>query len=98
MTTMTKAVKSRNRYSEAYKTEALALTGKISVSSAAKQLGLHAAQIYSWRNKTRLKQETCAAEDLLRAENARLKKQLAAHAKELAIIKKAAVYFAKNLK
>ena len=98
MTTTTKAVKSRNRYSEAYKTEALALADKIGVSSAAKQLGLHAAQIYSWRSKTRLKQETSAVEDLLRVENARLKKQLAEQAEELAIIKKAAAYFAKNLK
>lgn len=98
MTTKTKATNSRNRYSDAYKTEALALAEKIGVSPAAKQLGLHDAQLYSWRNKTRLRQETSAAEDLLRVENARLKKQLAEQAEELAIIKKAAAYFAKSLK
>ncbi len=45
-----------------------------------------------------LRQETSAAEDLLRIENARLKKQLAEQAEELAIIKKAAAYFARSLK
>jgi len=98
MTTKTKATKSRNRYSDAYKAEALALAEKVGVSLAAKQLGLHDAQLYSWRNKARLRQETSAAEDLLRIENARLKKQLAEQAEELAIIKKAAAYFAKSLK
>jgi len=98
MTTKTKATKSRNRYSDAYKAEALALAEKIGVSPAAKQLGLHDAQLYSWRSKIRLRQETSAAEDLLRIENARLKKQVAEQAEELAIIKKAAAYFAKSLK
>jgi len=74
MTTKTKATKSRNRYSEAFKAEALGLAEKIGVSAAAKQLGLHEAQFYSWRNKTRLRQETSATEDLLRVENAPLKK------------------------
>jgi transposase len=98
MTTKRKATKSRNRYSDVYKAETLSLAEKIGVSVAAKQLGLHDAQLYSWRSKTRLRQETCAAEDPLRIENARLKKQLAEQAEELAIIKKAAAFFAKSLK
>ena len=38
------------------------------------------------------------AERQLAAENARLKRQLAEQAEELAIVKKAAAYFAKGLK
>jgi len=69
-------------------------------------LGIHDTQLYSWRNKARLDQETSEAEAQLRTENARLKRQLAEQAEELAILKKAAAYFgvsqarlpAKNLK
>jgi transposase len=37
-------------------------------------------------------------ESEMAAENARLKRQLAEHAEELSILKKAATYFAKRLK
>jgi len=98
MTAKTKQPKSRKRYPQQYKNEALALAERIGIGSAAKQLGIHEAQLYSWRNKVRLDQETSEAEAQLRTENARLKRQLAEQAEELAILKKAAAYFAKNLK
>ena len=88
----------RQRYSQQYKTESLALAEKVGVPAAAKQLGLHESQLYSWRNKVRLSQERSAVEELLLAENARLKRQLAEQAEELAIVKKAAAYFAKSQK
>jgi len=98
MTTKTKSSKIRQRHSQQYKTESLALAEKIGVPAAARQLGLHESQLYSWRSKARLSQERSAVEERLLVENARLKRQLAEQAEELAIVKKAATYFAKSLK
>ena len=88
----------RKRHSQQYKTEALALADRVGVAAAAKQLGLHESQLYAWRSKARLQQEQGEAERQLAAENVRLKRQLAEQAEELAILKKAAAYFAKSLK
>jgi transposase len=88
----------RKRYSSEYKIEALSLTGKVGVAETAKQLGLHNSQLYHWRGKMRLLQTRGESERQLMAENARFKRQLAEQAEELAIVKKAAVYFAKSLK
>jgi transposase len=89
---------SRKRHSQQYKTEALALAERVGVSVAAKQLGLNESLLYSWRVKNRLNQERSAVEERLAVENARLKRQVAEQAEELAILKKAAAYFAKSLK
>jgi transposase len=70
----------------------------VGVTAAAKQLGLHESQLYAWRGKARREQGQGEAERQLTAENARLKRQLADQAEELAILKKAAAYFAKSLK
>jgi len=98
MTTKAKPGKTRKRHTQQYKTEALALADRIGVSAAAKQLGLHDSQLYSWRGKARLNQERSEVEEQFAIENARLKRQLAEQAEELAILKKAAAYFAKSLK
>lgn len=98
MTTESKSSKIRQRHSPQYKTESLALAEKVGIATAAKQLGLHESQLYSWRSKARLSQDCSAVEDRLLVENARLKRQLAEQAEELAIVKKAAAYFAKSLK
>jgi transposase len=98
MTTKTKSSKIRQRHSPQYKNESLALAEKVGVPTAAKQLGLHESQLYSWRSKARLAQDRSAVEERLLVENARLKRQLAEQAEELAIVKKAAAYFAKSLK
>jgi len=45
-----------------------------------------------------LRQKKSNTEQQLATENTRLKRQLAQQAEELAIVKKAVVYFAKNLK
>lgn len=89
---------SRKRHSQQYKTEALALAERVGVSATAKQLGLNESQLYSWRVKNRLNQERSVVEERLALENARLKRQVAEQAEELAILKKAAAYFAKSLK
>ena len=98
MTTKTKSSKTRQRYTQQYTTEALTLAEKVGVPAAAKQLGLHESQLYSWRSKARLLQDRSAVEERLLVENTRLKRQLAEQAEELAIVKKAAAYFAKSLK
>ena len=54
--------------------------------------------LLSWRVKNRLNQERSVVEERLALENARLKRQVAEQAEELAILKKAAAYFAKSLK
>ena len=98
MTTKATSCKIRQRHSQQYKTESLALAEKVGVPAAAKQLGLHESQLYYWRSKARISQERSAVEERLLVENARLKRQLAEQAEELAIVKKAATHFAKSLK
>ena len=98
MTTKTKSGKTRQRYSQQYKNESLALAEKLGVAAAARQLGLHESQLYNWRSKARLSQDKSAVEERLLVENARLKRQLAEQNEELAIVKKAAAYFARSLK
>ena len=98
MTTKTKSGKTRQRYSQQYKDESLALAEKLGVAAAARQLGLHESQLYNWRSKARLSQDKSAVEERLLVENARLKRQLAEQNEELAIVKKAAAYFARSLK
>jgi hypothetical protein len=88
MTTITKSSKIRQRHSQQYKTESLVLAEKVGVPTAAKQLGLHESQVYSWRSKARLSQERSAVEERLLVENVRLKRQLAEQAEKLAIVKK----------
>ena len=89
---------SRKQHSPEFRKEALALAEKISIPKAAKELGLHNSQLYGWRSKARAKQDQSDLEQSLAAENARLKHKLAEQAEELAIVKKAATYFAKSLK
>lgn len=45
MSKQVKSEKSRNRYSQQYKDEALALAERVGVPEAAKQLGLHDTQL-----------------------------------------------------
>ncbi|RMV76779.1 ISCja1, transposase orfA [Pseudomonas caricapapayae] len=88
----------RTRHSQTYKDEALALAERIGVNQAAEQLGLHASQLYGWRSKQQQTRSGSEREQSLADENARLKRLLADQAEELAIVKKAAAYFTKNLK
>lgn len=98
MTSKSKTKQPRPRHSAEFKAEALALAGKIGISAAARQLGRHESQLYEWRRKQQEMQNQSAADQQLAVENARLKRQLAERDEELAILKKAAAYFAKNVK
>lgn len=88
----------RRHHSPEYRAEALGLADRVGVADAAKQLGLHDSQIYSWRTQARQRQDRGEAEHQLAIENVRLKRQLADQTEELAILKKAAAYFAKHQK
>lgn len=88
----------RKQYSLEYKAEALKLAERVGAATAAKQLGLQKSHIYAWRGKAKREQGQSDTERQLATENARLKRQLAEQAEELAILKKATAYFAKNLK
>jgi transposase len=90
--------KIRRQYSREFKAEALALAERTSVSAAARELGLHESQLYGWRLKARAERNQSETERNQTAEIARLKRQLAEQAEELAIVKKAAAYFAKGQK
>ena len=75
--------KSYTRYSDAYRQEALALADRIGVAAAARELGIHASQLYQWRSKAQLQQDISEREQSLAEENARLKRQLAEANEEL---------------
>lgn len=88
----------RQSYNSEFKSEALRLAGSIGVAAAATQLGLVSGQLYSWRSQLSKKQNVSTEQQSMAAENAKLKRQLAEQAEELAILKKAAAYFAKHAK
>ncbi len=88
----------RNKYSPEFRDEALALAEKVGVPTAARELGLHESQLYGWRTKARAHQSQSETEQRQAIEIVRLKRKLVEQAEELAIVKKAATYFAKNLK
>ncbi len=81
-----------------FKVEALKLAEKVGVAATARQLSLHESQNYGWRKAAKKGTSTSQREKDLAAEVAKLKRQLAEQAEELDIVKKAATYFAKNLK
>ena len=90
--------KPRKAHTTEFKQEAVQLAAKIGVAAAARDLGVYESQIYDWRNKLQQKKSSSQREADLAAEVAKLKRQLAEQAEDLAILKKAATYFAKNQK
>ncbi|GMM91214.1 hypothetical protein MTsN2n6_41900 [Vibrio fortis] len=90
--------KKRIIHSPEFKAEALKLAEKMGVAAAARQLSLYESQLYGWRKAVKSDTSTSQREKDLAAEVVKLKRQLAEQAEELDIVKKAATYFAKNLK
>ena len=90
--------KKRKIYTAEFKIEALKLATRIGVSAAAKELNVYDSQIYNWKAAAHKKTSTSQREAELAAEVAKLKRQLADQTEDLAILKKAATYFAKNQK
>ncbi|OKX01805.1 hypothetical protein AWP87_03855 [Escherichia coli] len=71
---------------------------RIGVTAAARELSLYESQLYNWRSKQQNQQTSSERELEMSTEIARLKRQLAERDEELAILQKAATYFAKRLK
>ena len=76
----------------------MGLAEKVGVAQAIADLGLHNSQLYDWRQKATLRRSQSDIEQSQATEIACLKRQLAEQAEELAIVKKAATYFAKSPK
>ncbi|WP_434519904.1 IS3 family transposase [Escherichia coli] len=89
---MTKTVstskKPRKQHSPEFRSEALKLAERIGVTAAARERSLYESQLYSWRSKLQQQMSSSDRESELAAENARLKRQLAEQAEELAILQK----------
>lgn len=90
--------KNRKTYTAEFKAEALKLAEHVGVAEAARQLKIYESQLYNWRSAIEKKSTTSQREAELAAEVAKLKRLLADQAEDLAILKKAASYFAKNQK
>ncbi|BEO03274.1 transposase [Serratia marcescens] len=90
--------KPRKQHTPEFRDEALKLAERIGVAAAARELSLYESQIYIWRSKRQQQATSSERESELAAENARLKRQLAERDEELAILQKAATYFARRLK
>ena len=88
----------KRKHSQEFKAEAVKLAERTTVAQAAKKLALSASQIYDWRKNIAHDANSSELNSDLAAENAKLKRQLAEQKEELEILKKAATYFAKNLK
>lgn len=90
--------KTRSKYTEEYKREAVALADKVGTTKACEELNITSASLYSWRQKLEYQASKSTREQAKDTEIAKLKRELAEQNEELAILKKAATYFAKNLK
>ena len=88
----------RRQYAPEFRQEAVVLAARVGVVAAAGQLGISPALLYGWQGKARSLRQDAQVEQAQSAEIARLKRQLADQAEELAILKKAAAYFARTSK
>ena len=90
--------KPRKQHTPEFRQEAIKLAEHIGVAAAARELSLYESQLYNWRSKQKNQATSSERESEQAAESARLKRQLAEKDEELAILQKAATYFAKRLK
>lgn len=97
----------RQTFSREFKLEAVRLLneGKKSGTDLARELGIKRNQLYKWKTEIDTfggeafpGQGRRASPDSQAAENARLKRELAAAKEENEILKKAAAFFARELK
>ncbi len=94
----TESQKARKQFSQEYEQQALLRAAKDRVTLAACDLGLQPAQLYAWRGKSQQQAQDGQAQQVLQAEHARIKRELARLEEENAFLKKAAAYFAKQPK
>ncbi len=99
---MTKAASTTKKpckqHTPEFRDEALKLAERIGMAAATSELNLYESQLYNWRSKQQNQLSSSEREQEMSAEIARLKRQLAERDEELAILQKAATYFARRLK
>ncbi|MCU6243966.1 IS3 family transposase [Enterobacter asburiae] len=77
--------KPRKQHTPEFRQEALKLAERIGVTAAARELSLYESQLYAWRSKINNARSSSEREEEMSVEIARLKRQLAEQAEELAI-------------
>ncbi|MEW7311194.1 IS3 family transposase [Buttiauxella gaviniae] len=77
--------KPRKQHTPEFRNEALKLAERIGVAAAARELSLYESQLYAWRSKINNARSSSEREQEMSVEIARLKRQLAEQAEELAI-------------
>ena len=97
-TKQTKSASSRKQYTPQFKEQALERVAKDGVPKAARDLGLAEGLLYSWQARRRQTGRSFEEQKLQQAEMARLKRENARLEEELAFLKKAAAYFARQPK
>ena len=89
-------------YSKEFKIEAVRLAEQSdkSVTQVARELGIRQNQIYKWKKQLETHQGKAfpGKGQAIDDENARLRRELAVAKEEIEILKKAAAYFAKELR
>jgi transposase len=88
----------RIKYTALFKEQALERAGRDGIPTVAKDLGLAESMLYSWRAKRRQTGQPFEDQKLQPAEMARLKRENTRLEEEVAFLKKAAAYFAKQPK
>lgn len=88
----------RKQYTEEYKKQVLVQAEKDGVKATAEALKLKPEQLYAWRQATRRKGLSTEEEQLQQVELLRLKRENTRLEEEVAFLKKAAAYFAKQPK
>lgn len=86
----------RNKYTPQFKEQALERAKQDGFPKAAKDLGIAQAMLYNWQAKSRQTGQPFEEQKLQQAEIARLKRENARLEEEVAFLKKAAAYFAKQ--
>jgi Transposase. len=88
----------RKQHTSEFCQEALKLAERIGVAAAAaRELSPYESQLYAWHSKLKNAHSSSEQEQEMSVEIARLKRQLAERDEDLAILQKAATYFAKRL-
>ena len=86
----------RTQYSPQFKEQAVERATRDGVPKAAQDLGIAQSMLYNWVSKSRQTGQPFEDQKLQQAELARLRRENARLEQELAFVKKAAAYFAKN--
>lgn len=88
----------KRHFSSLFKQQALERADKDGVAQAAEDLGITPSLIYNWRHTHIHRDAERDQLNLIRAENAKLKRELQLAQEDVAFLKKAAAYFAKPQK